>query len=815
MADLQQLETALRNADAAGDTEAATILAGEVRKARANAKPGGSTLGNIAAGLVRGAGSIGATILSPIDAAARALNGGRPVSVGGFDVVGQDRRAGMDAGLGEMGAQTDSIAFKGGKLLAEIAGTAGAGGALARGAALLPGAARAAPLIEAIGTSGMRAGGLSGAGGLATRAAGGGITGGASAAMVSPEDIGTGAGVGAVMPGALQLAGKAGAAVGQAFKGRAARTADQLAEALGVTPADLPVVLAKLRAAQSLVPGSSPTVAQALQTPQAAILERVVSDSRGGAGLKSVYAEQNAARLAALGRVAPIDPRGFRSAQQDFGASALDLIREGDKAARAATSNAYKAIPQDEAALYLPDLAAVRDRYFPRGAFGDRAAVDQAVNVADSIGNVALPAVRATRDAASARPPALAQAVRRAGGLSLGRSEGLAGELRSLRGDAKNLVMTNGGLPPDRVAQMMHEAGYIESADAKTLIAALRDDATTRPQFSVFDLPERQWAAGLDTAMGDAPVAGRMAQKVTLGEFDALRKSIGNAERAAARDPARATEGLALGRMKASLDDRINEVVRGDGAADEVLPLAWADSLTQAQALKKAQVDKFRTGPQAEAFRRGSDNMPAVQGGEFAVKAWGNRAGIDGDIRQLRKVLDDNPRVLGQFRSMIVTEGEGTATNAGNLSGKFARWVENSLPGLKASFEPGEVAVMERIAQDIQRAEAAAAAGMSRGSNTYQNASNALGLGLLDSSLLSATASRIPLVGPFAGGLLDTVRGGAREAKALRLAGLLGDSQAAATALGAARSRGVLDRLPMDQLARAGLLSAPILATDR
>lgn len=177
------------------------------------------TLSNMAAGAVRGAGSIGATLLSPIDAAARALNGGKPVSVGGYDIVGQDRRAGMDAGLSELGANTDSLAFKGGKLAGEIAGTAGMGGAIANGARLLPMAGRMAPGIDALRTAGMSAGGMTGMGGLATRAAGGAVTGGASAALVSPDDVGAGAVIGAVMPGALQLAGKAGSAVGRTIRG--------------------------------------------------------------------------------------------------------------------------------------------------------------------------------------------------------------------------------------------------------------------------------------------------------------------------------------------------------------------------------------------------------------------------------------------------------------------------------------------------------------------------------------------------------------------------------------------------------------------
>ena len=50
--------------------------------------------GNLVAGLLRGAGSIGATLLAPIDALARKLNGGQPINIGGYDIAGQDRRVG-------------------------------------------------------------------------------------------------------------------------------------------------------------------------------------------------------------------------------------------------------------------------------------------------------------------------------------------------------------------------------------------------------------------------------------------------------------------------------------------------------------------------------------------------------------------------------------------------------------------------------------------------------------------------------------------------------------------------------------------------
>jgi hypothetical protein len=169
----------------------------------------GDTLGNIGAGAIRGAGSIGATILTPIDAAARAMGIEN-------DYIGRtDRREAMDYALQDMGADPKSMAYQGGKLGAEIAGTAGAGGILARGATMIPKvSAKAAPLIEALRTSGMSAGGATGATGVATRAAGGGATGAVSAGLVNPDDVGTGALIGAAMPGVVKVAGEAGMALG-------------------------------------------------------------------------------------------------------------------------------------------------------------------------------------------------------------------------------------------------------------------------------------------------------------------------------------------------------------------------------------------------------------------------------------------------------------------------------------------------------------------------------------------------------------------------------------------------------------------------
>jgi hypothetical protein len=174
--------------------------------------------GNAVAGAVRGAGSIGATLVAPYDMAKDAL-AGKGLSL----ESNRKRRADMDEALGMMGAETDSATYQGGKVLTEIAGTLGVGGAAANLAGRAPAIARAMPnALEAIRTAGMSAGTARGAVNPLVRALGGGITGGASAALVDPEAAESGAVVGAALPGAMKVAGAAGRAIGGAA-GKAGR----------------------------------------------------------------------------------------------------------------------------------------------------------------------------------------------------------------------------------------------------------------------------------------------------------------------------------------------------------------------------------------------------------------------------------------------------------------------------------------------------------------------------------------------------------------------------------------------------------------
>lgn len=224
------------------------------RGARAFPGQGSNALGgvsqfalNLLGGGVRGAGSIGATLARPFESAEE----------------NQQRRAGIDENLRSVGAQPDSWTYKGGKLGAEIAGTAGVGNLLARPVQALAATRFGSgiePILEGaargLQTGGFRVGPMAGTGlGNATRLATGAATGGASAGLVNPEDAGIGALIGGVLPGATQLAGKAGQAVRGALAPTVSPEVRQLAqraEQLGIPiPADRLVDSRPLNAAAS------------------------------------------------------------------------------------------------------------------------------------------------------------------------------------------------------------------------------------------------------------------------------------------------------------------------------------------------------------------------------------------------------------------------------------------------------------------------------------------------------------------------------------------------------------------------------------
>lgn len=262
-------------------------------------------------GAVRGAGSIGATILAPIDIASDALDG-----KGLTLESNRRRRADMDSFMREqLGADTDSLAYKGGGLAAEIAGTMGVGGAAVNGLSrVAPRVVQAAPtLMNAIRTGGMTTGGnvaprvIPQAVDMGTRMVGGAINGGISAGLINPEAADTGTVVGAILPPVAKVAGVAGNALGSLVRPFTNRGQDQIAgNALRQFAANPDDALRNLRNVPEMVPGSVPTTVAAAGDEGLAGLSRTLqsADPRYANELASRQYAQNAARTQALQEVA-------------------------------------------------------------------------------------------------------------------------------------------------------------------------------------------------------------------------------------------------------------------------------------------------------------------------------------------------------------------------------------------------------------------------------------------------------------------------------------------------------------------------------
>lgn len=295
-------------------------------------------ISDVTGGLIRGAGSIGSTLMAPLDMIKDA-RAGKGLSL----ESNRARRAELDSGLSALGANPESMGYKGGKLAGEIAGTAGAGSALA-GGAKAAGASQA--LISALQTGGINVAGKAGLAGLATRAVGGAATGGLAAGMVNPEDAKMGALVGGGLPIALKTLAHGSRAASRGAKslveplhtkGREKIVGRALREFSGENADD---AIRNLQAAREIVPGSKPTVGEAAQVPSLAALQRstVANSAEAANALHERFAANNQARIDALEALAgsPAARQAAEEAREQAAAAAYSSARQEDALRRAA-----------------------------------------------------------------------------------------------------------------------------------------------------------------------------------------------------------------------------------------------------------------------------------------------------------------------------------------------------------------------------------------------------------------------------------------------------------------------------------------------
>lgn len=233
-------------------------------------------LGNLVAGGLRGASSIGSTIVAPFEAA---LAG---TGQTGAKAARKERLERVESGLQGMGADTESLPYQGGKIAAEIAGTAGVG-----------------PTTPATSFLG--------------RVAQGVVTGGSAASVVDPESTAEGAAWGAVIPVVSPILQKGGALVANATgpmreSWRTSQGRKFLDEMLGPDQAKAKVIQAIATRNPSRVTTVADDIAAAnvgrtdkFGSPLVSIENELAGQPHGLSDIaKSVAAQQEAGRMAAL-----------------------------------------------------------------------------------------------------------------------------------------------------------------------------------------------------------------------------------------------------------------------------------------------------------------------------------------------------------------------------------------------------------------------------------------------------------------------------------------------------------------------------------
>lgn len=399
----------VQNQDKKGTPEFETVTAAYkiARSQSEEKKPQGGLMqdvGNLAAGALRGAGSIGATLLAPVDVASDVL-AGKGLSL----ESNRQRRAAMDAALQSMGADPEAGMYALGKTAAEIAGTAGIGGPISQGVqaagkaipVLSNTARRLAPAIESAGFNvGPAATTMTGKlGNAALRLAGGATVGGAATGMVNPEDAAMGAGVGAAFGAVSPLAEKAISPLAKLLRkpdaskqsAMAFNAADdainRAAQDLGISPNQIPAdtkqylmqqVMQAFKQGKQIDPaallreqdfkalGINPLQGQITRDPAQFAMER---NLRGvSPEIQGRLTEQNAALQRVFGQ-----PAAAAEEQVSAGRGMIEALRQQDEASRAGISALYKQARESAGKdLELPMQGLAQDFANTLDSFGDK-----------------------------------------------------------------------------------------------------------------------------------------------------------------------------------------------------------------------------------------------------------------------------------------------------------------------------------------------------------------------------------------------------------------------------------------------------------
>lgn len=807
MADREALYTALRNADVAGDVAGARKLAAYIQSMPSETKeaaPKAETsllsdikegAGNLAAGVASGFADVGNTVLNAAGGLARrVLSADDLKDIPGAIQGGERRNAERNAGLKSLNDERkDSTAFNVGRIGGNVAATYPIGGALSAGVkAAVPSLAAnplAAKILESVASSGFRTGApvantLAGkAADLGIRAAGGAITGGASAGLVNPEDMSTGAIIGGGLPVVAAGVGKVATAAGNAYRTFKApaevKLANKLATYIGVPADDLQNALTQQ--GPQMIPGYQMTVPQIVQSPAVSQLQRTLKT----AGTQAIGDAERAQQVQfrnALSRVAPIDI-SVQDAAQRAGDSIQKYAIPARQEASERVRQAFDMVdPLNETALNLPidQMKAARAKYLGPGTFGTGTRAQQAIDTAERVGTETTEAVEPM---SAKKIQDLVLAVRGAGGINTTSKSGreLSGEIRNLReAGLNNIVRPNTGLSVERMAERMHEAGFLPDNDPTTLLDLLHESAAGNKIYAQGS--DDAYHAMMEATQGPPPGAETFIKPIPFQTVQNLRSSIGEAaEQAEAKGANK--EAAALRQMVAEIDSRVNRAAGGSADANEFFPKDIADQYRIALKLHADKMQQFETGPQIGMFRKGADGQPTVQGAEIPGKFYSGRRSQVEDVASLKRLIGNRADLLDEMKRYAITEGASTSNQAGDLTSKFTDWLLARSGANRALFNDQELATLKEVGKAVERSINAENLGRVSGSDTAQKLASLNNLGLLDNKLVNALASKTPIVGKFSGPALNALRESASRTQRNALAQLMANPEQFASAL--------------------------------
>ena len=510
------------------------------------------------AGVLRGAGSVGSVLVEAGRTVLPEAIGGAPAAT--FLPRVRERGQAMSEALRELGADPTSVPFRAGQFGGEIAGTLGAGPALAVGARTLGAAPSVARALEFGGM--VPTGATTPLRGAAARLGAGATVGGVSGAMISPEDAGTSAALGAALPAVV--APVKGAAttiyrgVVQPLTSPAVTAENALLASLG---RGSQAAINALRATQGMptTPGFTPT-----------LTERLVGS---GAATPTVAAMESRLR----GASPEINRQIYEQSQQRVGALEGQLQRVEQQL-------------QQQASVLRPEaqveLRAVRDQLLQ-----GLAQVRQEATVA--------------QQALAARLPDVSQ-IRIGGVLSEAAEKELAAarsRVSARYNEAFRLAGTDAAIPFESVVA---RAGIIRDQPIQELKGLAPETAKVLELYGAKPAPA--------TPLGRGKVSGKIMQRapeplppvVTLEQASALNQAL-NIDFAALRGSTDSASNIARANIN-KLRSELDTAIANSGLSDEA-KAAYA-------AAKKAHAsevaERFYTGTASKLTREGASRVPLL-----------------------------------------------------------------------------------------------------------------------------------------------------------------------------------------------------------